>query len=144
MIFIITELKYFHISLNIVVILAPGHEFFSAKYTRFPLTFMESNYTMDIFHWNCYYSSWDKPYQKTSFKSHSNTAILCKAGRIYQRWTCPVWFYFIFFVCAHFCNEAENANHKSHWNILVFYDRWNMMSDLDGNMMSDLVHRRLV
>ena len=35
------RLKYFHDSLNIVVILAPGCEFFSAKCVEFPLTFTE-------------------------------------------------------------------------------------------------------
>ena len=30
-------------SLNIVVILAPGHEFFSTKCAQFPLTFLEEN-----------------------------------------------------------------------------------------------------
>ena len=33
------RLKYFHDSLNIVVILAPAGELFSAKYAEFPLTF---------------------------------------------------------------------------------------------------------
>ena len=32
------RLKYFHDSLNIIVILTPGSEFFSAKYAQFPLT----------------------------------------------------------------------------------------------------------
>ena len=35
------QLKYFHDSLNIVVILAPGCEFFSTKCAHFPLIFME-------------------------------------------------------------------------------------------------------
>ena len=39
----IIRLKYFHDSIIIVVILAPGREFFSAKYVPFPLTFTESN-----------------------------------------------------------------------------------------------------
>ena len=33
----IIQLKYFHVSLNIVVILAPDGEFFPAKYAQFPL-----------------------------------------------------------------------------------------------------------
>ena len=37
------QLKHFHDSLNIVVILAPGREFFCAKYGQFPLTFTEWN-----------------------------------------------------------------------------------------------------
>ena len=35
----IKRLKYFHDGLNIVVIFAPGREFFSAKFAQFPLTF---------------------------------------------------------------------------------------------------------
>ena len=37
----ITQLKYFYDTQNIVVILAPGHELFSAKCAQFPLTFVE-------------------------------------------------------------------------------------------------------
>ena len=33
----IIRLKYFHDNLNIVVILAPGREFFTAKCAQFPL-----------------------------------------------------------------------------------------------------------
>ena len=39
--FMILRLKYFHDSLNIAVILAPGRAFFSAKFVQFPLTFTE-------------------------------------------------------------------------------------------------------
>ena len=35
----IKQLKYFHDSLSLVVILAPGCEFFSAKCAQFPLAF---------------------------------------------------------------------------------------------------------
>ena len=35
----IKQLEHFHDSLNIVVILAPGHEFFFAKCVQFPLKF---------------------------------------------------------------------------------------------------------
>ena len=37
----IIRFKHFHDSLNIALILAPGREFFCAKYVQFPLTFME-------------------------------------------------------------------------------------------------------
>ena len=37
----IIRLKYFHVSLITVLILAPGREFFSAKCAQFPYTFME-------------------------------------------------------------------------------------------------------
>ena len=40
-IFIKIRLKYFHGSLNIVVILCPVCEFFSAKCVQFPLAFTE-------------------------------------------------------------------------------------------------------
>ena len=36
--FMIKRLKYFHDSLNIAVILAPGCEFFFTKCAQFPLT----------------------------------------------------------------------------------------------------------
>ena len=45
----IIPLKYFHDNLNIVVILAPGCEFFTAKCIQFPLTFTELNKTKDNF-----------------------------------------------------------------------------------------------
>ena len=35
------RLKYFHDNLNIVVILAPGLEVFSAKFAQFPSAFQE-------------------------------------------------------------------------------------------------------
>ena len=38
-----TQLKYFHDSLNIVVVLALGREFFFAKCTQFHLTFKKQN-----------------------------------------------------------------------------------------------------
>ena len=37
----IIRLKHFHDTINIVVILDPGHEFLIAKCAQFPLTFME-------------------------------------------------------------------------------------------------------
>ena len=40
-VFMVIRLKYFHDSLNIVVILAPGPELFLAKSAQFPLTFTE-------------------------------------------------------------------------------------------------------
>ena len=35
------RVKYFHDSLNIALILAPGREFCCAKFVQFPLTFTE-------------------------------------------------------------------------------------------------------
>ena len=45
--------------------------------------------------------------------------------------------YFTLLVCAHY----KSANYKIHWNILVFYDQWKMMSDLNMSdvKMSDFV-----
>ena len=37
-----TRLKYFHDSLNIVVILAPGRKSFSANYAKFLIAFFKS------------------------------------------------------------------------------------------------------
>ena len=41
--FMMIRLKYFHDNLNIVVILAPGCEFFTARGVQFPVTIMEWN-----------------------------------------------------------------------------------------------------
>ena len=41
--FMIIRLKYFYDRLNVVVILAPAREFFSAKCAQLPLTFTERN-----------------------------------------------------------------------------------------------------
>ena len=53
----------------------------------------------------------------------------------------PVWFYFNLHVRAHFGNEIEIANYKSHLNVLTFYDQWNLMSDLNmcHGKMSDFI-----
>ena len=45
----IIQLKYFHDSLNIVEILAPDREFFSAKYVQLPLIFRKLNKVKDVF-----------------------------------------------------------------------------------------------
>ena len=45
----IIQLKYFHHSLNIVLVLVPGREIFSAKCVQFYLTFTKKKET-DIFH----------------------------------------------------------------------------------------------
>ena len=73
----ITQLKYFHDSLNIVVTLAPGREIFSAKCAQFSLTFKEYfssdehfSFTTDIILF------WNKPYQEINFKSHWDTITL--------------------------------------------------------------------
>ena len=54
--FMIILLKYFHDSRIIIEILASAREFFSAKFTQFPLPFI--------------IRFWGKPYQQFNFKSH--------------------------------------------------------------------------
>ena len=41
--FKIIQLKYFHDSLNVAVILTPDHELFSGKCAQFPLAFTDQN-----------------------------------------------------------------------------------------------------
>ena len=54
---------------------------------------------------------------------------------------CPVWFYFTWLGFVYFCRRLKNPNYKSQWNILVFYDQWKVMSDLNTShgKMSDFV-----
>ena len=50
--------------------------------------------------------------------------------------------YFTLLVCAHYKSaNYKSANYKIHWNILVLYDQWKMMSDLNMSdvKMSDFV-----
>ena len=79
----IIRLKYFYYSLNIVVILAPGPKFSSARYT-----WCFSSGTV-IIHF------WDNLYQEINLKIHSNTILL-----------------FILIVYAQFCNETERYQLK--------------------------------
>ena len=73
----IIRLKHFHDSLNTVVILTPGHEFFSAKCAQLSLALTEckrkafSSRTVII-------SFFDIFYQKLNFKNHLNSVLLCK------------------------------------------------------------------
>ena len=83
----IRRLKYFHDTVNIVVISAPG---------------LFSSETVTI-------HFWDKPYQRINFKSHSNTVILCKLGKILLDLHMSLWFYFILLVCAQFFNAIERC-----------------------------------
>ena len=48
-----------------------------------------------------------------------------------QIWTYSVWFHFTLLLFAHFWNEIEKFIYKSHWNILVFWNQWKMMADLN-------------
>ena len=45
----IIQLKYFNDSLNIVVILAPGREFFSSKYVQPPLRYTNANLKISLY-----------------------------------------------------------------------------------------------
>ena len=40
-------------------------------------------------------------------------------------------FFFTLLDCVHFTIRLKSANRKSHWNILVFYDHWKIMLDLN-------------
>ena len=54
----------------------------------------------------------DKPYQEINFKSHLNSLLLCKQGKILSDLDvlpCLVWFYCTLLVCAHFCNKIEKC-----------------------------------
>ena len=42
------QIQYFHDSLNVVGVLAPVREFFSARFTRIPITCTEENQMMAI------------------------------------------------------------------------------------------------
>ena len=80
----IIGLKHFHNSLKTVVTLTPGREFFQAKYAQFPLRFTEWNW--DVFSLELFsFIFWDKPCQEINFKSHLNSALLCKYGEILSK-----------------------------------------------------------
>ena len=57
-----------------------------------------------------------------SFENKEKYCLIC---------TCPVWLYFSLLFCAQVYNEFKSANYKSHWNILVFYNHWKIMPDLN-------------
>ena len=99
----IIQSKYFHGSLNIVVILALGHTFFSAKCAQFSLTFL----ILSFFFGTVIIHSWDKPCQETNLKSHLNSILFCKSGKILT--DLQMSHFILIFVCAHFCNEIERC-----------------------------------
>ena len=47
----------------------------------------------------------------------------------------------LYLIVVTFAMRLKSDNHKSHWNILVFYDQWKIMSDLNMShgTMSDFV-----
>ena len=73
----------------------------------------------------------DKSYQEINFKSHLSSALLCKWGKrlsdlhIFR----VILFHFTRFVLT-FAMTLKSANYKNHWNTLVFYNQWKIMSDL--------------
>ena len=101
-VFMIIQFSDFFDSVSIVVILAPGFRFFSAKSAQFPNIYrMKLNkgrfsFGTIIIHF------WDKIYQEINFKSHLNRCLM-------SRNTCLVWFFFNLLVCTHFCNEIERC-----------------------------------
>ena len=49
----------------------------------------------------------DKLYQEINFKSHLNSVLLCKYGKILS--DLHMWFYITFLVCAHVCIEIQKC-----------------------------------
>ena len=49
----------------------------------------------------------------------------------------PCDFISLYLIVLTFAMRLKSANYKSHWNILVFYDQWKIMSDLN------MFHRKI-
>ena len=69
-----------------------------------------------------------KLYQQTNFKSHLNSVLLCKQGKMLSG------FHISNLLVLPFPIKLKAFNYKIDWNILVFYDQWKTMS----GMLSDL------
>ena len=79
----------------------------------------------------------DKPYQKINFKSYLTSVILCKKKSTVRFALVPCDFISLYLFALTFAIKLKSANHKSHWNTLVFYNQWKMTSNLNmshGNM----------
>ena len=83
---------------------------------------------------------WDKPYQEINFKSHLNTVLLFKLGKVLSDLHMSDYISFYLLV-LNFTMKLKDANSKSHLNVLVFSDPWKMTSDLNVShgKMSDSV-----
>ena len=122
------QLKYLRDSLHIVVILALAGEFFSAKWAQFPLrNRIEYGilfpYGIELsdkkfFFRNCYHSLFRKIFKKKFIQKKN-------APRFAHVQFDSISFYLFFAM------ELKDANGKSHWKNLVFWDQWEMMSDLN-------------
>ena len=55
--------------------------------------------------------------------------------------TFPMWFCFTYLYVLMFAMKLKCANYNSHWNILLFYDQWKILSDfnMSHGKMSDFV-----
>ena len=84
------------------MILPPGYKFFPAKCVQFPLTFTEWKKTV-IIHF------WEKTHQEINFKSHVNSALLCKQGKILSDLHMSSSIYFTLLIFAHFCHKTERC-----------------------------------
>ena len=82
---------------------------------------------------------WDKPCQEKNFKSHLNSARLCKWRKNIVR-LAHIPFHVVSITCylfvLTFAKKLKDADHKSHRNI---YEQWKMVSDLNMSFqkMSD-------
>ena len=99
-------MEYFHDSLNIVVILAPGRELISFNIKKIKLndehfSFETGTVTIHV---------WDKPYQEINFESPSNTDL-----HMFRL------FYFSLIISSSILQGTKRCQFKSHRNILVFW-----------------------
>ena len=81
----------------------------------------------------CSISFNDKPYQEINFKSHLSSVLLVNKKNTvrFTRDSCSCDFILFYLIVLTFAMRLKSANYKSHWNILVFYDQWKIMSDLN-------------
>ena len=129
------KIKYFHDSLSNAVIVAPGQEIFSANCAQFLLKFTKwEHFSLGtvIIHF------WDKFYQDINFKSHLNSVLVRKKGKLLSDLN---MFHLVLFHFTCLCSLLQ-------WNwkmsiikfiviIVVFCDWWKIMSDLN------MSHRKL-
>ena len=86
-----------------------------------------------------YYLFWDKPYQEINLKANYIVCYFANKGKYVRFPNVP--FYFNFCLCSLLQWNCKVANYESHWNILVFWDRSKVISDLNMShgKMSDFV-----
>ena len=110
----IIQSKHFHDSLNIVLTIAPSHEFFSFKCVQFfniygmRVNRGHSSSRTVIIHFS------DKPYQEKNLKSHLIVYYFVNKEKYCQIGTCTSWFVFNLLTCAYFCYKIEKF-HLQKW-----------------------------